>query len=134
LYFDDNYFLLHNKLKLIAYFTLALKAIKIPKINTMSNTLKKKLGNMCDKDNNIVAFLIGQLGRDSTYSKQILSGSDMIQDCYDIINKVNSFIGGKLILLECKPIVSLCEYYENKGFIDITENNNELKQYIKFIN
>jgi len=37
-----------------------------------------------------------------------------------------------LILLECKPIDKLCDYYESEGFIDITENADGLKQNIRF--
>lgn len=102
----------------------------------MSKTLKKKLGNISDKDNNIVAFLIGQLGRDSSYDRSAISGFDMLQDCYDLIAGVKDIIGGRVILLECKPIEKLCNYYESQGYIDITEENEDdnLKRYIRFIN
>jgi hypothetical protein len=99
----------------------------------MSNSLRRKLGNLSDKENNLVAFLIGQLGRDSSYDKSILNGKKMLQDCYNLIGSARDIVGGRLILIECKPIDKLCQFYENEGYIDITENDDGLKQYIRFI-
>ena len=57
----------------------------------------------------------------------------MLQDCYNIIGSVRDIVGGRVILIECKPIEKLCQFYESEGFIDITENGDGLKQYIRFI-
>jgi len=108
--------------------------LKVPVIDTMSNTLKKKLGNLADAEKNIVAFLIGQLGRDSRYGKEILDGRRMLQDCYDLIASARDIVGGRVILLDCKPVEKLCSYYESEGFIDITEDEDDLKHYIRFMN
>lgn len=40
---------------------------------------------------------------------------------------------GRLILVECKPIEKICKLYEDEGFVDITEESDGLKQYIRFI-
>ena len=110
-----------------------MKPLKVPVIDTMSKSLKKKLGNLSDGEQNLVAFLIGQLGRDSAYSNEVLDGRKMLQDCYDLIASARDIVGGRLILLDCKPSEKLCAYYEREGFIDITENGKELKHYIRFI-
>ena len=107
--------------------------MKIPVIKEISKSLKKKLGNLSDKEENLIVFLIGQLGRDSSYSKDCLGGKNMLRDCYAIIQTVRKAVGGRLILIECKPNGKLCKYYENEGFIDITEDKDDLKQYIRFI-
>jgi len=120
-------------LKIVGFFSIALKTLKIPVIDTMSKTLKKKLGNLSDGEQNLVAFLIGQLGRDNRYGKEVLDGRKMLQDCYDLIASARDIVGGRLILLDCKPAESLCSYYESEGFIDITENGDDLKHYILFI-
>jgi len=106
--------------------------MKVPIIDTMSNTLRKKLGNISDREQNLVAFLIGQLGRDTRYTQEDLAGKKMLEDCYGLINSARDIVGGRLILLECKPIDKLCNYYESEGFIDITEYADGLKQYIRF--
>ena len=110
-----------------------MKTLKVPIIDTMSKSLIRKLGNLSDGEQNLVAFLIGQLGRDSAYGKEVLDGSKMLQDCYDLIASARDIVGGRLILLDCKPAEKLCAYYEREGFIDITEDDNELKHYIRFI-
>lgn len=117
---------------MVAFFSLALKTIRIPIIDTMSNTLKKKLGNLADKEKNIVAYLIGQLGRSSEYDSSVINGKKILQDCYDLIGSARDIVGGRLILIECKPIDELCQFYEDEGYIDITEKNG-LKQYVRFI-
>lgn len=99
----------------------------------MSNNLRRKLGNLSDRDQNLVAYLIGQIGRDSSFRSEVIDGKKMLQDCYDLITNVRQIVGGRLILVECKPIQKLCQLYENEGFIDITENNDGLKQFIRFI-
>ena len=133
IYFDDNYLNGTGKLKVIGYFSLAMKTMKVPVIETMSNSLRKKLGNLSDKDQNVVVFLIGQLGRDTSYPRGYLKGKRMLQDCYGLIGSARNIVGGRIILLECKPIEKLCCFYEEEGYIDITEDSNGLKQYIRFI-
>lgn len=122
-----------GELKVISYFSIALKTIKIPENLSVSKSLRKKLGNLSDKDNNIVVYLIGQLGRDSGYGTHVISGTQMLQDCYSLIETVREVMGGRIILLECKPYPKLCKFYESQGYIDITEDEDGLKQYIKFI-
>jgi hypothetical protein len=133
IYYDEDYLQQTGKLRIVGYFSIALKTMKIPTIETMSKNLKKKLGNLLDKEQNLVAYLIGQLGRDTSYCNNILSGKKMLQDCYGIIASAKDLVGGRIILLECKPIDKLCEFYEDEGYIDITENSDGLKQYMRFI-
>lgn len=44
------------------------------------------IDNYLYKDNNIVVYLIGQLGRDSGYNSSVISSEQMLQDCYLFIN------------------------------------------------
>lgn len=133
IYFDQAYLEEMGELKVISYFSTALKTIKIPESLNLSKNLKKKLGNLSDKDNNIVVYLIGQLGRDSGYNASAISGKQMLEDCYALIESAREVMGGRIILLECKPHPRLCKFYESEGYIDITEDENGLRQYIKFI-
>ncbi len=117
----------------MAFFSLALKTIRIPIMDTMSKSLQRRLGKLADKDENVVAYLIGQLGRSSDYDNSVIDGKKILQDCYDLIGSVRDIVGGRLILIECKRIEKLCQFYENEGYIDITENGDGLKQYVLFI-
>jgi hypothetical protein len=77
----------------------------------MSGSLRKKLGNLSDKEKNIIVYLIGQIGRDASFSKERLTGKRMLDDCHRLIESARNIVGGRLILLECKPIDRLCEFY-----------------------
>lgn len=100
-----------------------MKTMKVPVLDTMSNNLLKKLGNLSDKEQNLIVFLIGQLGRDTSYSKDYLDGKQMLQACYGLIGSARDIVGGRLILVECKPIEKICKLYEDEGFVDIIEDN-----------
>jgi len=99
----------------------------------MSNNLKKKLGNLSDKDQNLIAYLIGQMGRDSSFNADVLDGHKMLQDCYELIANVRDIVGGRIVLVECKPVDKVCKFYESEGFVDITEYEEGHKQYMRFI-
>ncbi|MDO9529270.1 MAG: hypothetical protein Q7J27_08930 [Syntrophales bacterium] len=133
IYFDEKHLEESGDLKIIGYFSLALKTIKVSVIETMSNNLKKRLGNLSDKDKNLMAYLIGQVGRDSSYDSNVIDGSKMLQDCYKLIASARDIVGGRIILVECKPVDKLCQFYENERYIDITEDDEGLKQYIRFM-
>ncbi len=133
IYYNEREVIENGFLRIVGYFSLALKTIKIPIIESMSNNLRKRLGNISDRDKNVVAYLIGQIGRDSTYNSDILDGNSMLKDCYNLIASVREIIGGRLILIECKPEEKLCKFYEDRGYINITEKENGLKQYIRFM-
>lgn len=133
IYFDERYLEETGRLKVVAFFSLALKTISIPVIDTMSKTLQRRFGKLADKDENIVAYLIGQLGRSSDYNKTVINGKKMLQDCYDLIGSARDIVGGRLILIECKRINKVCQFYENEGYIDITENGDDLEQYVRFM-
>lgn len=117
----------------MAFFSLAMKTIRIPVIGTMSKSLQRRLGKLADKDENVVAYLIGQLGRSSDYDNSVIDGKKILQDCYNLIGSVRDIVGGRIILIECKRIKRLCKFYENEGYIDITENGDGLKQYVHFM-
>ena len=57
----------------------------------------------------------------------------MLDDCYALIDSARTIIGGRLILLDCKKDNHLCSYYESLDYIDITENGDGLKHYLRFI-
>ena len=133
LYYDEELLEKEEQFRVVGFFSLGLKTLQVPAISSMSKTLKKRLGNLSDTEDNLVTFLIGQLGRNSLYPREILNGHDMLQDCYDLISNARNAVGGRIILLECKPADKLCRYYEDEGYIDITENENGLKQYMRFI-
>ena len=80
-----------DKARTYIYFSIAMKTMIIPVIESMSNSLRKKLGNLSDKEQNLVVFLIGQLGRDTSYPSNCLEGKRMLQDCYGLIGECKRY-------------------------------------------
>mgnify|MGYP006968286324 FL=1 len=91
----------------MAYFTIAQKSVDI---SAISNKQKRKmLGSYPGRDNlkSIPAYLIGQLGRSDSYSSQQLSGTDILNECYNAISMAARIVGGNLIILECRECMFL---------------------------
>ena len=120
---------------IIGFFSIAVKSIYLKNFRKLQipKGLITRLENLCNDDSYATAYLIGQIGRDDTYTSAELSGAQMLSDAVKLIQEVKNMIGGRLVILECKPIASLCRMYESNGFIDITEDDRDLKLYMKFI-
>ena len=119
--------------KVKGFFSIGLKTLQISDGIILSKTLSRKLGNASDEHQHIPAFLIGQLGRDSSYDSAEIDGKDMLQDCYDLILAVREIVGGRVVLLDCRNEEKLCRYYEGEGFIDITEAEGEMRRYVRLL-
>ena len=68
-----------------------------------------------DKLSSISAYLIGQLGRCDSYSKENLPGEIILKEAYAAINRAIEIIGGNLLILECREHMFL-KFYEKYNF------------------
>ncbi|MCM1386280.1 MAG: hypothetical protein NC231_03050 [Bacillus sp. (in: Bacteria)] len=115
-------------LVIVAYFTIAQKAIDI---STLSKNKKRKmLGEYPGRDSLdfIPTYLIGQLGRCDDYSSNDLSGQQILNECYHAISIAASVVGGKLVVLECRETM-FDKVYEKKGFKKLYNELNEERLY-----
>lgn len=113
---------------ILAYFTLAQRSVDI---SELPNKRKRKiLGNYPGRDNikSIPAFLIGQLGRSDDCPKEILSGQQLLNECYHAISLAARIVGGKLIILECREHM-YSKFYEKQGFLKLYKDLNEENLY-----
>lgn len=121
------------------YISLALKTLYIPRF--LSNRMRKELDGFSAKIHgeqisDIPCYLIGQLGRNSEVSKDSLSGEELLQYAYDIIESSVQSVGGRYIMIECKNEEKLIDFYQNHGFSEITriaEDDCQMVQMIKKI-
>ena len=121
-------------LKIIAYYTIALKPLVLGR--NVSKTFHKKLEGVSVSNNILPAFLIGQLGRNDNYQKDDLSGGEMLSFVFDTISKVQTLIGGRIVLVECEDVPEIRAFYENNGFDFLKSRTNDdylLIQYVKLI-
>lgn len=99
----------------MAYFTISHKSVDI---SALSKSKKRKMmGAYPGRDGlqSISAFLIGQLGRNDTYTHEQLSGETILNECYNAISIAAKIVGGNLIVLECRECM-YSKFYEKYGF------------------
>lgn len=128
------------------YFTLSNKVIEIS--DTVSNTQRKKISNGFKKEDNFVhMILIGQLGKyvdNSTMTSSSISGKEILDKAFEIIEEVNERITSRCVMLECRKCLEtdteeektsrqkLHKLYIDYGFKPL-QDDGELTQYYKII-
>lgn len=126
-----------SKVRLLAYFTLALQVLKIPE--QFSNRKILQLDGFSAKFNGekiteIPVILIGQIAKNDQY-RQYISGHEIMQYSMSTLLDGQNRISGRVVLLECKDIPYLVEFYNKFGFTKINReySNNELIQMVKIL-
>lgn len=125
---DSNMLYGAGELSVMAYFTIAQKAVGI---SMMSKAKKRKvLGEYPGRDglNEVPAYLVGQLGRSDTYSSSDISGYQILNECYHAISVAARAVGGNLVVLECREHM-YDKFYKEQGFKKLYEGLNEENLY-----
>lgn len=133
LIFDED----EEEFKVLAYFTLALQVLKIPpnysnrKIKEFDGFNAKISG---EKITEFPAILIGQVGKNDLYKDKI-SGYDVMQYCLNTLLDGQMRLSGRIILLECKDVPYLIQFYRQFGFVRLEKDyqEDELVQLIKIL-
>ncbi len=121
---------------IVAYFTIAIRPMKIREHHTISNSKKKELKIVKNKDYDdemFFAFLIGQIGRNDSYDKGTIRLEGILDYVFAYINEVKSLIGGRIVLIEVDGEIEknkqLIKRYEENGF----ENFGQLKDFTQLM-
>lgn len=124
-------------LKILAFFTLAMQVLKIPE--SFSNRKIKEFDGFNAKINGsriteFPAILIGQIGKNDIYNDEI-SGYEIMQYCLSTLLDGQMRLSGRIILLECKNVPYLINFYNQFGFekLDRDYEKDELLQLIKIL-
>ncbi len=103
---------------MLAYFTIALQTLKIP-AGMSANQIKNLDGIFARKGSELLseipAFLIGQLGKNDMFCKQI-SGDEVIDYALSTLFRVQELIGGRVVFVECLDKPELIDFYTRNGF------------------
>jgi hypothetical protein len=97
-----------------AYFTIAVTSVDYQGISR--NMRQKVLGGTPGRDNqdHFGGLLIAQLGRCDSFTKSDINGSEMMEDCEEIIEETRDIIGGRAIYLDCHE--ELIKFYSSFGY------------------
>lgn len=114
--------------ELLGYYTLTNKAITIGK-NALSCDYKRKLKRYFKEDENGEfygpCYLIAQLGKNASLSKNTISGDDLLNDAYSHLIDAQRIIGGGFVFLECENKPELMKFYSDYGFKELDERQSE---------
>ena len=138
-----TYFAVNESGKIVAVFTLAHKAIEIGNAN-LSNSKRKKIIRYAILDSEtgsytVSAFLIAQFGKNYAVNEgKDISGNELMDLTFEILEKVQHHIGGGIVFLECENKAKLLDFYqsEKNGFMPFNERysvNDKIK-YIQLFN
>ena len=127
----DSDLLRHNIFSIAAYFTIAHTAVDISGLSQKKK--RAALGNYPGRDglNFVSSYLIGQLGRNDTYTSQHLTGKQILDECYHTISLAAKVVGGRLLVLECRECM-FKNFYEKHGFKKLYDELSSEKLYTLF--
>lgn len=128
----DKQKMVNGELNVAAFFTIGQVSLDI---SVLSQKRKRKIvGNFPGRDNinSLPAYLIGQLGRSDEYSKTMMPGKLILDECYSRIRAAQVIVGGKIMILECRE--ALQEFYKSQDFKQLNDKNEQgLYTYYKKI-
>lgn len=99
--------------ELVGYFSLSLKSLEFR--DTLSRSKIKEIDGFSKDVKGIAIALIGQFGKDEKQEKNV-SGNALLRICLDKLYQVQTLIGGRYILIECRDIDKVVDFYQNNGF------------------
>ncbi|WP_083996379.1 hypothetical protein [Desulfosporosinus acididurans] len=115
--------------RILAYFSLALKSLKLD--NSLSKTRIKKIDGLSNKIEDTSVYLLGQLGKNEPYQKDIQGKEILEKYVFPLVTQAVKYVGGRIILIECANKEKLISFYGNNGFVYLQED--EYVQMIRFL-
>ena len=133
LLFDDKngLFSTNNMLKLLGYFTVALKILEIPEDITKSQK-RKICGFKFSEMDKIPTYLIGQLGKNDVFASEI-NGKELLFWAESIIKIAYNYVAGRVILLECEDNNKLVNFYEENGYVRLPKSENDPSELLQLV-
>ena len=120
-----------ENLTIYGYISVALKVFKAPE--TISNRQRLLLDGFSAKEHgeqisNFPCYLIGQLARNSNVPKESISGAELLKFAYRVVGGAVRLVGGRNILVECRNIPKLVQFYTDNGFYEACNIFTRLNQ------
>lgn len=115
--------------RILGYYTLSIKCMKIPDENHLSNSALRKM-NIESASGVAQSYLLGQLCRSADSWPGF--GKTLIASIFENISTCKSIVGCRMVRLDCEN--NMVNYYKGQGFRVITKNNeNDLNQMMAFV-
>lgn len=130
-----TYLILNETNEILGYFSLALKTLFARK-KSFTNAIRKKInpGKCCSSISTEVdyynVYLIGQIGRNDSFTRKDLSLSDILSEIFSILIEVQNRVGGSSILVEVDNNQKLIELYKKHGFQYLDTDQEDLSQLL----
>ena len=108
-------------IRLLGYFTLALKPLTV-RGEAVSNTTKKKLLRVSELDEEsdtytMSAYLVAQLGKNfAEYEGEKITGEELLKLAWDKIKEIQYLGGGMVTFLEAENEEKLLSFYRDNRF------------------
>lgn len=130
-----TYLILNENSEILGYFSLALKTL-FAKKKSLTNAIRKKTNP--GKDCSLISpetdyynvYLIGQIGRNDSFTRKDLSLSDILSEIFSILIEVQNRVGGSSILIEVDNNQKLIELYKEHGFQYLETGQDNLSQLL----
>ncbi|MDD2216515.1 MAG: hypothetical protein PHE41_08115 [Eubacteriales bacterium] len=117
---------------------MALQVLRIPE--KLSNRQIKALDGFNAKISGEIitelpTILIGQFAKNELYIGCGFSGNELMQYCLNTLLDGQMRLGGRIVMLECKDIPYLIDFYGDFGFIRLDRDyeEDELIQLIRIL-
>ena len=112
-----------RNMTIYGYIKLSIKNFRAPE--TMSNRQRLLLDGFSAKEHGepveyFPCYLIGQLARNSNVPKDSVTGADLLLFAFDLIGKAFDAVGGRNILVECRNVNHLVQFYLDNDFLEIS--------------
>lgn len=115
----------------MAYFSVAIDHLSIG--TETSKTMKRNLNGIFNEDR-VPCYLIGQLARNDSCSRQLLSGEELLEYALDVLENAHDLVGGRFVRVDCKDRDSLLKFYQNNGFRSLPgRGRHGLCRLVRFI-
>ncbi|KMJ45612.1 acetyltransferase [Xenorhabdus khoisanae] len=99
---------------ILAYFSLTFKEISTKNL-AISKTKIKKLNGISKNAASLKVYLIGQIAKNHSLSKNPIKLKDILFHINITIEKAQELIGGRVTILECQNKSKLIALYEKNG-------------------
>ena len=133
-------------IRLLGYFTLALKPLTV-RGEAVSNTTKKKLLRVSELDEKsdtytMSAYLVAQLGKNfAEYEGEKITGEELLKLAWDKIKEIQYLGGGMVTFLEAENEEKLLSFYRDNRFSQFdtrqttsgTDEPHELVQLLRLL-
>lgn len=120
---------------IVAYFSISIKPVTIKDSYEITKTKLRKMNvkRINDDIEVCTTFLIGQIGRNDSYTREDIDLRGILEYVFAVINKVRELIGGKIILIEVEKEPKLIKRYEELSFENI-QSDSENTQLMQWVN